>query len=1507
MEDNQRFLPLGGLNMDEDPVYIKDGDYTSGKNIRHLTNDTESTQGIIPIKGNTLKFTLPLIVPQNKVYRVYFLNNVNGTVRQLNVFLTNGQILATIIFSDGANIAATQATFKATATSDLSGALVSQSVAFVDGTDSLGQYTSIVIFGNYIPFADANVGYDYSLVSSATNPLTLTVVQEAIPASLSGQLQVIGSFDLLEDLYIFSTPETKLPEVLSVHIIGATNPTPPTPITITTDGDHGLSDGTQVSITGVLGQTGANGKWTINVTSSTTFELINSIATGVFVTSPDAKVNLYTESIGQIGVMKQDVNADTYPYFGLLTSKEFGFRTKKQIDSFAEKNNIQTDIYWTDDFNLPRVFYYSGEYLTDGALNYINPLGKYEYGNIATATALFINQTNVKLSFTGQPQTGGNVKSGNWRYSARLLTETFVGTDYLDLSPPVNVFEPSTSGNPTSIGGDNSGAITPKINLFTVTGIPSNVFKYIELIGVNYIDNTQVGYTLSRTLLSQNQTSIDLQHTGLETAVTSLDVGQLNVRGLGYVTAKNINAIDNRLILSNLTTGQATDFSDWTKTWAHTLLKGTVDFVGDPYGASFTANEYQLPANVYANLSFMANETYRLGAKFKLKNGTTTNVFWIDDIRIDTSSTNVTTPNRRISGLSNYDITDYDNGHVFYFRVQFDADLSTTIGGISARDLIDEIIIEQVEMTPQYQEILGSGVYVLGVEADDVSNTTEGFTVEDSPRGLSYKVADVALRIGQYFFITGGNTGLFPTYNPGPSFGNSVHAVAKRRHLSFYSPDLLYGYSTLTLKTGDKIVNFGNPLRAFSHIEASGTPHYSSSYAGYMGETTCVSPQISEAQQLQFLNTDQISIGEPGELYTRVLTSIYTGGGDVNTNTWVNKDTYVLYAGSNLTNIGAYADMGIYNGQYYQPKTILTVPFTGIYQGSPDLSKFGDRNLSIYTSTGVPYNVPTTGNAVININGDVFNQKTYLKIRFSNTSSGPLAYPMTPDGLGWDGGISFYSQNRVNTQMTNKRGPGSGWEFPAYPYQEWMEQGPAAANLGPNYNQGYNDRNSINADIAFDTSAIPQTDLPTRIIWSDLKPQDSLTDNFRKFLALNFKDLEPTFGEIMHHANGNGELITWQQRKFMRQYFNARGQLETNNNLNVIIGDGAVMSRNGQTLTVLGSKNKWGIIRGKSTQGNDTFYWINTEIKKIIRFGYDGTISLADIRGMQSFVANNLTWVDQFDTPADEFGICGFWDDRYAEAGWTVRARRIKPDWGNQQLYEIGDVVKLLNQPDGTFSTFEQIGDLYKSKTSHISSTDTEPETGADWQLNWDKIDQTDTNYFNEFTLIFNEFKNKFTAFYTPKPKIYLKWKDTYFSPRPAGNLGSIYLHNTGTELVWYDDGSTSQQEEGYLEGVINKNEEITKWYSAIDVDSQITPKRFDFKTKNHVSFLTEPEFENREDGSFSPIKCDSTATPTVNDNDITLLYGRWLKAKMTFEVGVYQKLIGFIVKFRNGARMFNK
>lgn len=1399
-------LPTGGLNKDLDLSLIPKGDYLDALNIQHISDGGSTSFAIQNTRGNILRFTIPDTVAQNKTIRVSGYGADGVYQHRIRFFYADGTIMANAVFTEGATLALTIAAAQASITAALAAAFVPQTVTYTSGPGNI--YFELTI--------TTTLGLEYSAASLGVLPfaekLTLLITKEAILPALAGQHNIIGSYDLLGDLFILSTP--------------------------CTDNVGG---------------------------------------------------------VGEIGVVTHDANTDTTTYYTLLKSKEFKFTTKHQIDTYAEENNFQRSIYWTDDFNIPRVFYYSGVYLVNGGLTYINPDGLYEYGSISDETKMILTNEQLGFSFIQQIEGGGAIRSGNWRYSVRLLTATFSATNWTEISNPINVYRASTTGNPQAIFGDDAGTLTSKINQFQVTGIPSDIFSFIELAAVNYVGlNAIVGSIVNR--IAVTGPSMIIEHTGTENGAVNLDIPTLNQFSFDIQTARNIDAIDNRLVLSNLTTAQAIDFSDWTKTWEHSIERKTIDSIGD-FGVNDAYGEYQVPLNVYDNVGYMHNDVYRFTAKLTLKsNGNFTNTFWVDDIKIDVSATNITVPSRRVAGtFTDYNLTPTGTpSSVYVTYVKFsNINLDFLIGGIPARDLVEFIHFERAERIP---EVLVTGPVIATVTGFSLAGYGSQYYGPAGPPPL----------YGEYPYVSGI---LANVAAPGialyPSAFTAHVLVAKME-----SPDVFCGKSAYpSYLLGDKFLSYGNGELTNLRQEWGGSPAYvTNNLAQYNGFYNPAGPSLISIPLTSTLTVDtgQGATAFAGITYDQILDAHAPAQ-------WTNRNGLLMACvGAPFFNPGINPDYGFYYGQYY--REIAYTPGGGP-NTDPNTCKYGNINETVSVPTGAIFDVVPGAPAIVTqdvFGGDTFTQKGYIKHRGAQVASGS---PVSEGG----GGLGFFSQNTVNVQMIRRDNqPSTAWVFPNpaggnNSVTQWLKTSDLGTTIAP-YNQGYNIQNGISADAAFDPNLPDQNDLPTEIRYSDLKPQNSVADNFRVFLPLNFKDLPQTFGEITHHANYNGELFTWQPRMVQRQYFNTRGTMQVDAQAaatDVLIGDGSVFSRDGMMVTRVGTNNKWSVIKGKSSQGNDTMYWINTELKKAMRLGYDGSVSIADIHGMQSFLANNLNWVDGKDTPADGEGICGVWDDRYIAAIWTMRGKRVVGAWDVLEPYFDNAVVSFT---PSTFSTFEKTGEFYVAASANLAKQPDSfpliwiliPHTGS---VTVNNIVYNSADYYNEYTIEFNEQKNKFTTFYTFKPKIYLKWTDTFLTPRPVSNTAKVYEHRLGDFCVWYDDGVTDQRENGSITFVYNQNMNNSKMFKAFWMKTELVPFRMDIYTRRHQSFLLAADFENNLDYFTAAIKNDilTSSNGLINDEDTTGLFGSYVEIKMTFEAGVFQKAVDMIVKFFAQSRMPNK
>lgn len=1260
----------GRMSQDIDPRYLKDGDFVDALNNRSTTTSGSSTGDRESVLGNELAFTLPSVGFQNKEYRIY-LDNTND-LRTVTIFDGNGVqvgLPATWTPTGAAGGLATAYTNATTTAVTSIGARLT-AAGWAGSAYTIGAL--VVMIPDTSGYFDLTLGlytgWDYTLtmVSDYPDPLPL-VIAEAIDFSMVGQLKCIGSYDLAGELYVWSTPQDNLPT--EVAVLGITNPAGTIIRVEIADTSIFDNNGVLVLINGVLGTLEANGNWIINIIDSTHFDLNGAIFVNAYTSGGVVTVNPI--SVGEVGRAVRNENDQTWTYFTLIRSRVFNFRTIKQVKTYCEKSATTKSLYWTDDYNVPRVLYdRTIDYQDDCLLTFVDPLNTYDYGTLDIESRLILNATDLTFIFTSQTQAGGQIPSGNSRYTVRGVTESNTFTDWLLLSNPIPAATASEDGNGDNFFGDAAGVLTSKINNFLVQGNILGIFKFIELACVNYLDGSTNSFIVRRDEVTSN--SFILQHTGFELNTQDLDTGTLSAFTQVYTKAKNIDALAGSLILSNLETSNEADLTDFFANLEYSVERTTVvPTTRFSSGNQVNVGEYEIADNVYEETGHMINERYRLAGVVQWQSGGMSKAFHIADAIMDRS-----VQPRKTVNIPDYDLIDASfEPYSYYFKVQVNE--NTTVGNRKLKDFVKRIYIMRCPMdSPQ---IKASGVAVAGVSAR-LLNTAAGKTTF-----VDWAVGAVGSKFGEFPLVAGWDESTATVPFPvDPAYGG-VYAVdnnfvVQRKYAALYFPDLFMNNSAITpVANSDVIYNFGQSL--FSIGSYVDTP-----YKDYLYEDTNITP-------LGLTAFDTLNLQEAHFIATGSNTT-FTATGDV-------FSKRLLYLVENF--IGTDPLVGNTPGSWVVLtdtaggfKKLTTASDRGFYRcqwsNAPSRTfndQYGSLIASKYMWTGALFTTNNGETEVSVFGGDTFTQRCCYKTRYPNQNN-------VGARNGFGQGSWFYTQNRINFQMreTSSIIPA----FPQISVQTWL------TNINTEtlvYNRGYN-ASTITLDTpqlvaAFNPDPDAQnTDLPVRIAYSNVKIPESAQDSYRIFLPLSFKDLDYKSGEINHHAIANQELITWQVLLLMRQFFDPTGMLKSVNGAEIILGDGAKLQRRGVQLTSYGTKNGFGIIHGKSSGGDDVFYYIDTTNRACFRLHLfaDGTVNLGTVHGMDSWFANRLRFVDGIDTPAHGEGICGTWNERNKEAIFTVRGQKEVDEWGiSEFLYS--DVYDFLDNGTGK----QPAGDLVSDGT----------------------------------------------------------------------------------------------------------------------------------------------------------------------------------------------------------------
>jgi len=587
-----------------------------------------------------------------------------------------------------------------------------------------------------------------------------------------------------------------------------------------------------------------DGIWLVTVISSVSFSLVNSTFTTAL--SNQGNIVLDYTGVGEIGVMTYSEVTDAYTYTRLLRSKELGFCREAQIDVDAEINALGKTLYFNQyKYQPPRVFYYNGDYVTDGALNYVSSENRYGYGSIAIETKNVLNIQTATLDLVSVNE-GGAVKAGNKQYFIRLMGDegSLFGTDFHAFTNNVNVYSASLTGAPELIFGDKAGVSTNKKVVLRASNLTSEVYSQVELCVAEWFGDAVTFSVVRREQITGD--TVLLEHTGFETTrnLSDEEVNRI-VPEIDNIGGQRI--VDNRLVYHDITYKQERDFIEWASSFEHVIERRRISGEGG-LDLGYKFGGYLDPENTFNVVGLSWYETYRFGVRVYFKDGGASKVFWVDDIRLDTSSFNITNPNRRAGGVSSpgistpslFDISD-SNGDFIAPCVRFsNINLDFVIDGVRVRDLIGKIefLMVDLESGESLKEILYSGIGIIGLNGivrafENINgslNVQVGSLFSD-PNGIVPNVFPFPFASGQSLMRDGSNnpygfaqappyssmvnafntfyrTNLTPLSGPtGGALSGSYFLMDST--LFLYSNDLIFGGDTYSFVNGDRLINWG--------------------------------------------------------------------------------------------------------------------------------------------------------------------------------------------------------------------------------------------------------------------------------------------------------------------------------------------------------------------------------------------------------------------------------------------------------------------------------------------------------------------------------------------------------------------------------------------------------------------------------------------------------------------------------------------------------------------------
>ena len=1275
-----------------------------------------------------------------------------------------------------------------------------------------------------------------------------TILIEAIGNTGVGVFKEIGAKDLYGTTFLMSTTQddvlTEYKPVLNMFRVGGG--------ILVTINNHELSNNDSIVIANATGDgANANGQWVVTVVTPDIVALNASIAgnINIFPTSYGGTSFLHPYGVGQIGVQQYNANDDTYTYIKLIASKRFNFVTSKQIDVDGEVNNRGWLLKFTDNYNYPRTFSYNGEFIENNALTaYNEENGLYTYDGLVDDLKNIINYSAANVSYFQQIQTGGALNQGNWRYAVQFLTDTLAPTELSLLSNPIPTFS-AVYSEPTDIVygnavGNNS---TTKINQVQVTGITAGRFQFVQLVAFNYAGGLSNTPVVSAFVVRREQLDPEQTEIILEHNGLETDVVFFDATSANLVRPDIVRVGSNRLIDNRLVYANVTTSNSIDiRQWALTFKYSIKRFgLYGSFGAE-TFYEFFNPQNTHDRVGYQKYEWYRVYVAAELYSGKLTDAAFCFDVRFLTQA--------------DYDVNEFpDNGGD---RRDFTND-----------EYVDYSLGEDRFLYQLYLEInnINWDYRIDGVSVRDLFRSVkimraervkevigEGMSILSREYTIGGTLTNPIDRLSDYALGTVSPIGFDPN-DVIPYNSNSGTSTDTRKICSFYCPDIIFGNELYEQSAADLFLTFGSLTPASTQFTFNGGFRSAWRIWGYGLSTQSPNQNtIDNVYNVEDGGTQIIN----GQIYTKDINFV----GQTGASNGIFKGCPVFSFDEPLVNVGDNDDSGMYHSLIFRKR----------------LNKYGDVNAlgNIVVYTGATALAEQTSVEVFG--GDVFNQQIHYRHVKSSTTIATCP----------SRAFNIVSSNIVNVNLRVFDPQQPTLAFPVNPplnFSGWL-----AASEDDDYtkNIGYSIFNNVQSTAVFDALNRDRGIYPTRKYWSQLSPNNSFVDRYREFLPLDFQDNPNVFGEITHIEDINRELFTFQKRGFTREFFNNVGRLQTIEDGSVNIGNGSVLSREGLLLSIRGTQHKWSVVKGISDGGKAVAYWVDAEFGTIMRFGDDGTSNLTERAMYTTFVRNNTRLVTNKYTPANSQGIHAIWDDVGKNYIVTCRAWVFALDWFENVNYSVGDLAIF--------------GEEFGVPIIYIATADNIGSVPSDLKF-WERIPFSNNEYYNVWTLVFNEKKNAFTHHYTFYPKIYHTLNNRYFSPSPVSTEQNIvYRHRElkGQQITYYGVGHT-----GYTEYVINYVGQVMKKFVALGWSALRSPLRAEVDTQyitndgiqDRTTFMERSAIDMRENAAKVGVR--NNVVNGQSDVDSAPMRGLWAKIRTFFNSGENQKINDTTVVVRMGER----
>lgn len=240
---------------------------------------------------------------------------------------------------------------------------------------------------------------------------------------------------------------------------------------------------------------------------------------------------------------------------------------------------------------------------------------------------------------------------------------------------------------------------------------------------------------------------------------------------------------------------------------------------------------------------------------------------------------------------------------------------------------------------------------------------------------------------------------------------------------------------------------------------------------------------------------------------------------------------------------------------------------------------------------------------------------------------------------------------------------------------------------------------------------LDNTHYPVRWRFTPTKFYGDIVDTWRTFQVNDFRDLDGKYGEITSSVFILNQIYSLQKSAFGRLRASDRAMIESATVGSLTTGVGDKLDGIDYISTEYGNQHQWSLFKS-----DNSFYWVENNKSKLMRFGQDGKLEVSDIAGVHQFIAHESPYFNNNDNPVNNSGITGAYDfdnniawfvfkrDRQLRSvsnvtDITINSRAISGNHIDYPVIEQGDTA-IINWTYGTATNFGVVIPFNDTSTS---------------------------------------------------------------------------------------------------------------------------------------------------------------------------------------------------------------